>query len=74
MDVLFQIYRGIEIAQTIIYCNTKKTVDAISEGLKQKGHQISFLRSDLNQTERDPVMKDFRNGVTRVLVTTDLLA
>ena len=74
MDVLLQIYRGIEIAQAIIYCNTKKTVDAVSEGLKQKGHQISSIHGDLKQMERDAVMKDFRNGVTRVLVTTDLLA
>ena len=60
MEVLFQIYRGIEIAQAIIYCNTKKTVENVCEDLKKKG--------------RDAVMKDFRSGVTRVLVTTDLLA
>ena len=71
---VYLIYRGIEIAQAIIYCNTKKTVDAVSEGLKQKGHQISSIHGDLKQMERDAVMKDFRNGVTRVLVTTDLLA
>ena len=64
MDVLLQIYRGIEIAQAIIYCNTKKTVDAVSEGLKQKGHQISSIHGDLKQMERDAVMKDFRNGTS----------
>ena len=36
LDVLFQIYRGIEIAQAIIYCNTKKSVETVSEELKKK--------------------------------------
>ena len=74
LDVLLQIYRGIEIAQAIIYCNTKKTVDYVSEALKTKGHQISAIHGDLKQIERDNIMKDFRSGVTRVLITTDLLA
>jgi len=74
LDVLFQIYRGIEIAQAIIYCNTKKSVETVSEELKKKGHMISSIHGDLKQVERDSVMRDFRSGVTRVLVTTDLLA
>ena len=74
LDVLFQIYRGIEIAQAIIYCNTKKSVENVSEELKKKGHMISSIHGDLKQFERDSVMRDFRSGVTRVLVTTDLLA
>ena len=74
LDVLFQIYRGIEIAQAIIYCNTKKSVENVSSELKKKGHMISSIHGDLKQFERDSVMRDFRSGVTRVLVTTDLLA
>ncbi len=74
LDVLFQIYRGIEIAQAIIYCNTKRAVETVSEELKKKGHMISSIHGDLKQFERDSVMRDFRSGVTRVLVTTDLLA
>ena len=35
---------------------------------------ISSIHGDLKQIERDSVMRDFRSGVTRVLVTTDLLA
>ena len=74
LDVLFQLYRGIEIAQAIIYCNSKKMVDLVSEEMKKKGHCISSIHGDLKQMERDIIMKDFRNGVTRILITTDLLA
>ena len=74
LDVLLQIYRGIEIAQAIIYCNSKRSVDFVSEKKKKKGHMVSSIHGDLKQFERDQVMRDFRNGATRVLITTDLLA
>ena len=74
LDVLFQIYKGIEIAQAIIYCNSIKVVNILSEELKKRGHMISAIHGELKQQERDSVMRDFRSGVTRVLVTTDLLA
>ena len=74
LDVLLQIYRGIEIAQAIIYCNSKRSVDFVSEELKKKGHMVSSIHGDLKQFERDQVMRDFRQGATRVLITTDLLA
>lgn len=74
LDVLFQLYRGIEIAQAIIYCNTIKTVNAVSKELSEKGHMISAIHADMSQMERDKVMREFRNGTTRVLVCTDLLA
>ena len=74
LDVLLQIYRGIEIAQAIIYCNSKKSVDFVSEELKKKGHMVSSIHGDLKQFDRDHIMREFRNGSTRVLITTDLLA
>ena len=74
LDVLLQIYRGIEIAQAIIYCNSKRSVDFVSEELKKKGHMVRSIHGDLKQIERDNVMRDFRSGATRVLITTDLLA
>ena len=74
LDALFQIYRGIEIAQAIIYCNTKKSVEMVSEELSKKKHMISSIHGDLKQCERDEIMRNFRNGTTRILVTTDLLA
>ena len=73
-DVLTQIYKGIEIAQAIIYCNTKKTVETLKEELTKKGHVVSAIHGDMKQYDRDAVMRDFRSGAARVLVTTDLLA
>lgn len=42
--------------------------------MKKKNHMVSSIHSDMQQQDRDRVMKEFRSGATRVLVTTDLLA
>jgi superfamily II DNA/RNA helicase len=42
--------------------------------MTKRGHMVSAIHSELPQSERDRVMKEFREGATRVLITTDLLA
>ncbi len=74
LEILLNLYKMMEITQAIIYCNSKKTVDYVSEELTKKGFVVSSMHSELPQQERDKVMKEFRLGATRVLITTDLLA
>lgn len=74
LEVLLNLYRGLDIAQAIIFCNSKKNVDFVTEHMKSKGHSVSSIHTDLNQSERFKVMKEFRSGVTRVLVASDVLA
>jgi len=74
MEVLLDIYRNMEIAQAVIFCNGVKTVDEVSDMLIKKGHMVSAIYGDKDMTERDTVMNSFRTGATRVLVTTNLLA
>ena len=74
LEILLNLYKMMEITQAIIYCNSKKTVDYVSEELTKKGFVVSSMHSELPQQERDKVMKEFRLGASRVLITTDLLA
>jgi translation initiation factor 4A len=74
LESLIDIYKGVDIAQAIIYCNSKKYVEVLSEEMKKKGHKVSSIHADMPQSERDKVMKEFRCSATRVLITTDLLA
>jgi translation initiation factor 4A len=74
LEILLNLYKMMEITQAIIYCNSKKTVDFVSDELTKKGFVVSAMHSELPQQERDKVMKEFRTGASRVLVTTDLLA
>ena len=59
---------------TLIFCNTKKKVDELSDLLKEQGFQAEGLHGDLSQAPRDAVMKRFRNGGTSILIATDVAA
>jgi len=68
------LYKGLDIAQAIIYCNNKKTVDTISEEMKKKNHMVGCIHGEMLMEDRSKVMKEFRAGTTRVLISTDLTA
>jgi superfamily II DNA/RNA helicase len=42
--------------------------------MKAKNFTVSLMHGDMPQTDRDCIMKEFRLGISRVLITTDLLA
>lgn len=73
-ETLCDIYKTLTISQSIIYCSTKKKVEWLTEQLENNGYPVSKIHGDMIQTDRDNIMKSFRNGSTRVLITTDLLA
>jgi translation initiation factor 4A len=74
LEILLNLYKMMEISQAIIFCNSKKTVDYLTEEMTKRNFVVSSIHSDLQQQEREKVMREFRNGASRVLVTTDLMA
>jgi ATP-dependent RNA helicase DeaD len=58
----------------LVFCNTKKRVDEISEKLQSRGYFAEALHGDLKQSQRDMVMKKFRSRTLEVLVATDVAA
>lgn len=59
---------------SLVFCNTKKMVDELSEELKSRGYMAEGLHGDMKQAQRDRVMADFRNGKTEILIATDVAA
>jgi ATP-dependent RNA helicase DeaD len=58
----------------IIFCKTKAGVDKLTKMLKEENYAAEALHGDLNQTERDKVMRAFRKRNLRLLVATDISA
>ncbi|WP_050024835.1 DEAD/DEAH box helicase [Verrucomicrobium sp. BvORR034] len=58
----------------IVFANTKKAVDDITDALMARSYGVDRLHGDLNQTMRDRVMKNFRAGNVEVLAATDVAA
>ena len=74
LDTLCDLYETLTITQAIIYCNTRRKVDWLTDRMTEKDFTVSSMHGDMDQRERDIVMREFRSGSTRVLITTDLLA
>ncbi len=60
--------------RSLIFCNTKRMVDELTEHLKDRGYQAEGLHGDLTQGQRDTVMNLFRGGRTAILIATDVAA
>lgn len=73
-ETLCDLYETLTITQAVIFCNTRRKVDWLTERMQQKNFTVSAMHGDMDQKERDVIMKEFRSGSSRVLITTDLLA
>jgi translation initiation factor 4A len=71
---LCDLYETLTITQAIIYCNTRRKVDWLTEKMRSKDFTVSAMHGDMDQEERAMIMREFRSGSSRVLITTDLLA
>jgi len=74
LDTLCDLYETLTITQAIIYCNARRKVDWLTESLHTRDFTVSALHGDMDQKERELIMREFRSGSSRVLITTDLLA
>lgn len=59
---------------SLVFCNTKRMVDEVTEALNGRGYSAEALHGDLKQAQRDRVMKSFRTGKADILVATDVAA
>jgi len=74
LDTLCDLYETLTITQAIIYCNTRRKVDFLADQMSKRDFTVSTMHAEMDQKERDLVMREFRSGSSRVLISTDLLA
>jgi len=73
-DVLCDLYDTLNIAQAVIFCNSRKKVDWLTEQLRAKDFTVSATHGELLQEQRSVILSEFRSGSSRILIATDLLA
>ncbi|KAJ8254819.1 hypothetical protein GJAV_G00197670 [Gymnothorax javanicus] len=74
LETLCDLYETLTITQAVIFINTRRKVDWLTDKMKARDFTVSALHGDMDQKERDVIMREFRSGSSRVLITTDLLA
>ena len=92
LDTLCDLYETLTITQAVIFVNTRRKVDWLTEKMHGRDFTVSSMvgaliirkkksnielviiqHGDMEQKDRDVIMKEFRSGSSRVLITTDLL-
>eukprot|EP00878_Enallax_costatus_P000286 GHUV01000358.1.p1 GENE.GHUV01000358.1~~GHUV01000358.1.p1 ORF type:complete len:411 (+),score=136.95 GHUV01000358.1:140-1372(+) len=74
LDTLCDLYETLAITQSVIFANTRRKVDWLTDKMRERDHTVSATHGDMDQNTRDVIMREFRSGSSRVLITTDLLA
>lgn len=73
-DTLCDLYDTLTITQAVIFSNTKKKVDWLTDKMREANFTVSSMHGDMPQKEREAIMQEFRTGASRVLITTDVWA
>ncbi|EEQ97707.1 RNA helicase, putative [Perkinsus marinus ATCC 50983] len=60
-------------AKALIFCNTKREVDQLTQLLRSQGYNAVCIHSDKEQSEREWVFAQYRDGDVRLLVATNLM-
>nr|XP_061797172.1 probable ATP-dependent RNA helicase DDX6 isoform X4 [Nerophis lumbriciformis] len=62
----------LQINQSIIFCNSSQRVELLAKKISQLGYSCFYIHAKMRQEHRNRVFHDFRNGLCRNLVCTDL--
>ncbi|KAJ1657527.1 RNA helicase [Dispira simplex] len=73
-DTLCDLYDMLTITQAVIFCNTRRKVDWLTKKMREANFTVSSMHGEMPQRERDAIMQEFRQGSSRVLITTDVWA
>jgi ATP-dependent RNA helicase DeaD len=74
MELMTRLMNINNYALSVVFCNTKRMTDEVTESLGARGILAEALHGDLSQAQRDKVMGKFRKGLCSVLVATDVAA
>ncbi|CAJ0964298.1 unnamed protein product [Ranitomeya imitator] len=66
------LFSRLQINQSIIFCNSSQRVELLAKKISQLGYSCFYIHAKMRQEHRNRVFHDFRNGLCRNLVCTDL--
>ena len=62
LDTLCDLYETLAITQSVIFANTRRKVDWLTDKMRERDHTVSATHGDMDQNTRDVIMREFRWG------------
>jgi len=73
-DAIIRLLDAEELEKTIVFCRTKREVDRLSNVLSSVGYNAKGLHGDMEQRQRESVIKGVKDNAVDILVATDVAA
>mgnify|MGYP002638874604 CR=1 FL=1 len=73
-DAIIRLMDAEDTKKCIVFCRTKSEVDRLSNVLSNAGYLANGLHGDMEQRQRETVIKGFKSNSVKVLVATDVAA
>ncbi len=74
LEALSRIIALEESLYGIVFCHTRDDVDELSGQLAKRGYAVAPLHGDIVQTQRTRTIENFRKGLFKLLIATDVAA
>ena len=74
LELIKGIFASQELHRVIVFSSSKQKVKEIYHTFKRMHLKVASMHSDLEQAERETVMRNFKNGHIHILVATDIVA
>lgn len=65
---------GEKVGQTIVFVRSRNSAGMLHKALVDLGYEVTTIQGALKQEDRDRIIKEFKQGLTQVLISTDLLS
>jgi ATP-dependent RNA helicase RhlE len=72
--VLERMLRADGVERAVVFTRTKHGANRLSEQLERSGIEVAAIHGNKSQSARERALQNFRRGITRVLVATDVAA
>jgi len=73
-STLKNLFSYLSVSQCIIYCNSVKRVSDLYEAMKEDEFPVCCIHSNMDKSARDAAFNDFRNGNSRVMISSNVTA
>lgn len=73
-DTLKDLFQMLSVSQTIIYCNSVNRVQNLYDAMRQDEYPVIAIHSGMTPEERSKALADFKSGVHRVMISSDVTA
>ena len=74
LGIIESLFKEQQPERVIIFASSKIKVKEVTKALKRLKLNVGEMHSDLDQSQREAIMHEFRNGRINMLVATDIVA